>query len=116
MPRKKKPALYQPKYGWDDRWHALDYDGRVVIFFERKALAAALNRAMPTILTMEKKGVLCKPRLRLPRHPRPWLYTESQILDMITLAEEEGVIAPGYHHKFSARFINEAHGILSRMP
>jgi hypothetical protein len=35
---------------------------------------------------------------------------------MIQLAEEEGVINPNYRKPFSKRFINEAHGILGRMP
>ena len=116
MPRKKRPQLYEPRYGWDGRWHALDYQGMVVIFFERAALAKALNRSVAAIRAMERKGVICKPKIRLPSYPNPWLYTEEQITAMIQLAEEEGVINPNYRRPFSQRFINEAHSILGRMP
>lgn len=116
MPRKKRPALYQPQYSWDGKWHALDYHGQIVIFFERAGLAQALNRTPEAIRAWEHKGIVCKPKIRLPSYPHPWLYTESQVLAMIQLAEEEGVINPNYRKPFSKRFINEAHGILGRMP
>jgi hypothetical protein len=116
MPRRKRPALYQPQYSWDGKWHALDYHGQIVVFFERVGLAMALNRTPAAIRAMERKGIICKPKIRLPSYPHPWLYTESQVLAMIQLAEEEGVINPNYRKPFSKRFINEAHGILGRMP
>jgi hypothetical protein len=116
LPRKKRPALYQPKYSWDGKFHALDYHGQIVIFFEREGLAKALNRKPSSIHAMEHKGILCKPKVRLPSYPHPWLYTESQILAMIQLAEEEGVLNPNYRKPFTKRFINEAHSILGRMP
>ena len=116
MPRKKRPALYQPQHSWDDKWHALDYHGQIVIFFERAGLAKALNRTPDAIRAWEQKGIICKPKIRLPKYPHPWLYTESQVLAMMQLAEEEGVINPNYRKPFSKRFINEAHSILGRMP
>lgn len=116
MPRKKKPALYDPQYHWDGRWHALDYHGNIVIFFERAGLAKALNRSVAAIRAMERKGIICKPSVRLPSYPHPWLYTESQVVAMMQLAEEEGVLNPNYRRPFSQRFINEAHSILGRMP
>ena len=116
MPRKKRPALYTPHYAWDGKWHALDYSGQLTIFYERAGLALALNRTVAAIRAMERKGIICKPRVRLPRYPNPWLYTEGQILAMVRLAEEEGVIFPTYRRPFSERFINEAHNILDRMP
>lgn len=116
MPRKKRPALYQPHYSWDDKWHALDYHGQIVIFFERSCLAKALNRTPAAIRKWEHKGIVCKPQIRHPKYPRPWLYTESQVLAMMQLAEEEGVLNPNYRKPLSKRFINEAHSILGRMP
>jgi hypothetical protein len=118
VPRKKRPALYQPKYAWDGKWHALYYEpyGQVIVFFERAGLAKALNRSVAAIRAMERKGIICKPKIRLPAYPHPWLYTEGQVLAMVKLAEEEGVINPNYRKPFSQRFINEAHGILDRLP
>jgi hypothetical protein len=116
MPRKKRPPLYQPQFAWDAKWHALDYHGQIVIFFERASLALALNRSVAAIRRMERLGIICKPKIRLPSYPHPWLYTTDQVLAMIQLAEEEGVINPNYRKPFSKRFINEAHSILGRMP
>lgn len=116
VPRRKRPAFYTPRYAWDGKWHALDYHGQIIIFFERAGLAIALNRSVAAIRAMERKGIICKPKVKLPTYPHQWLYTEGQIADMITLAEEEGVINPNYRKPFSKRFINEAHSILSRMP
>lgn len=116
MPRKKRPALYEPHYHWDDRWHALDYHGNIVIFFERVGLAKALNRQPSAIRAMERKGIIPKPLIRLPSYPNPWLYTESQVLAMIQLAEEEGVLNPNYRRPFTQRFINEAHRIIGQKP
>ena len=116
MPRRKRPALYTPHLAWDGKWHALDYHGQLTIFFERAGLALALNRTPAAIRGMERKGIIPKPRIRLPAYPHPWLYTEEQITAMVKLAEEEGVIFPTYRRPFSKRFIHEAHGILDRMP
>jgi hypothetical protein len=63
---------------------------------------------------MERKGVLCRPPLKSAAGQ--WLYTRDQILDLITLAEEEGVIDPRYRRPFSERFIAVAHQILARKP
>lgn len=112
MPRKKRPPLYEPKYSWDDRFHVLDYHGNRVVFFERVGLAKALNRTVDAIRDMERKGIIPKPKLRLPSFPHAYLYTEGQILAMIALAEEEGVINPAYHRQFSNRFIAIAHDII----
>lgn len=116
MPRKPRLALYDPKYSWDDRYHVLDYHGNRVVFFERAALAKALNRTVAAILRMEREGIIPRPHLRMPKHPRAYLYTEGQILAMIALAEEEGVINPAYHHRFTPRFIHQAHDILGVVP
>lgn len=112
----KHPPLYEPKYSWDGRFHVLDYHGVRTVFFERIGLATALNRKVTAILRMERDGIIPKPTLRLPKHPKPYLYTERQILAMIALAEEEGVINPDYRRKFSPRFIQQAHAILGVKP
>lgn len=90
-------------------WH-----GQPVIFFPRSALAQALNRSVGTIRSLEMKGVLCHPPFRDQRGH--WYYTGQQILDLITLADEEGVLDPRYRRPFSERFIKEAQVILKRTP
>lgn len=99
---------------WDGRPRFVDYKGQTIEVFHRSAVAVALNRAYPTVRTMEHKGVLCTPALKDGRGR--WLYTRDQIEDLVTLAEEEGVIDPNYRKPFSDRFIREAHQILQRLP
>ena len=116
MPRKKRPALYTPHYAWDGKWHALDYSGQLTIFYVRfPPCSPALNRTVAAIRAMERKGIYLQAKGTPPRYPNPWLYTEGQILAMVRLAEEEGVIFPTYRRPFSERFINEAYNILDRI-
>jgi len=99
---------------WDARPQYVDYHGQTIETFTRSALAKALNREFATICAMERNGVLPHPRLKDGRGR--WLYTRPQILAMVALAEEEGVLDPRYRRKFSERFITEAHRILSELP
>lgn len=105
---------YVPHRDWDGRWKLLNIDGHNVVMFPRSALAKALNRSLGTIRMWERNRVLCHPRIRDNRGH--WLYTEGQILALITLAEEEGVIDPDYRRPFSERFIREAWAILHLRP
>lgn len=99
---------------WDVRPQELEYNGRVIVMFKRGALAKALNREVVTIRSLERKGVLCHPRLK--DGCGRWLYTGDQIEDLIQLATDEGVLDPRFRKPFSNRFITEAHAILSRLP
>lgn len=115
MATRSRAPRYTPKYEWDHKHRLLDYHGQMVVFFGRSNLAKALNRSVAAIRAMELKGVLCHPRLKDPTRGH-WLYTESQILDLVKLAEEEGVINPNLKRPFSIRFKEEAWAILSRLP
>jgi hypothetical protein len=99
---------------WDVRPQQLDYNGKTIEMFNRGAVAKALNREVVTIRSMERKGVLCHPRLKDVRGR--WLYTRGQIEDLIQLAKEEEVLDPRFRRPFSDRFIREAHAILSALP
>lgn len=99
---------------WDAKPKIVDYHGQLVEVFTLGALAKALNREIVTIRSLERKGVLSKPRLRDGRKWR--MYTRVQIEALVQLAEEEGVINPNYRNPFSARFIREAKVILSQTP
>ena len=99
---------------WDGRPQYVDYHGQVIEAFTRTALAKALNREHGTIRAMERKGVLCHPRLKNGRGV--WIYTRDQIEDLIRLAEEEKVLDPRYRNIFSKRFIEGAKTILTRLP
>lgn len=112
-PDKKGGSAKRPE-GWDKRPTFKSFNGQVREFFYRGALAAALNRKVVTIRAMTASGVICNPAIQ-DGHDR-WLYSRDQIEDMITLAIEEGVIEPRRGVRFSPRFIEEAHKILSRVP
>jgi hypothetical protein len=116
MARRKREKAYTPRHYWDGKWRLLDFHGRQIIFFYRPALAKALNRSTVAIRNWESQGVLCHPRLRDPKFPNPWLYTESQILDLIALAEEERILDPNYRRPITERFKKEAWVILQRLP
>lgn len=88
--------------------------GRTFITYRIGALARALNRQPGTIRSMVTKGVLCHPRLM--NKAEQWLFTRDQITDLVTLAEEEGVIDPKHRNPFTERFITQAHAILTRQP
>lgn len=99
---------------WDAHPKYVDYHGQTLEMFTRGALAQALNREQGTIRSMERKGVLCHPRLRDGR--KWWMYSRAQIEALVQLAEEEGVLNPNYRNPFSERFIREAHSILNKLP
>ena len=99
---------------WDEKPKYLSYRGKMTEFFTRAALAKALNREVGTIRILILKGVLCHPLVQNGRGH--WMYTRSQIEDLIRLADEEGVLDPRYRRPFSQRFITEAHHILKREP
>lgn len=99
---------------WDGKPRYVDYKGQTTECFTRGNLALALNRSVNTIRAMERKGVLCHPKIKDGRGH--WLYTRDQIVDLIRLATEEGVIDPRYRHTFSPFFIQQAHYILNRLP
>lgn len=106
--RRSKKAI------WDGNPHQIYYKGQTIEAFTRSAVAKALNRELITIRTLEKRGILCNPAL-IDGHGW-WMYTRDQIEDLITLAQEEGVLDPRFHNPFSDRFITEAHMILKRLP
>ena len=99
---------------WDYRPIVQHYADHNWEMFTRTALAAALNRSVETIRSLEYAGVLCHPPCRMQRGW--WLYTRSQIEDLIQLATEERVIDPDYRRTFSDRFVTEARKILRRRP
>lgn len=99
---------------WDAKPKYLLFKGQTIEFFTRSALATALNRNVGTIRSWELKGVLCHPPIQ--NHRGHWLYTRSQIEDIVRLAQEEGVFDPRFRNAFSDRFIKEAHHILKRQP
>ena len=99
---------------WDAKPKYLYYKGQTTPFYTRTALAKALNREVPTIRSMEMKGVLCHPLVQ--DHRGVWLYKRPQIEELIKLADEESVLDPRYRNPFSDRFIREAHRILKREP
>jgi len=99
---------------WDGRPQYVEFRGQTIEVFTRTALAKALNREFATVCSLERKGILIHPRIRDGRGR--WLYTRAQILALVNLAEEEGVIDPRYRRTFSPRFIEQAHLILSQLP
>jgi hypothetical protein len=99
---------------WDSHPQYVNYKGQTIETFTRGALSKALNREYNSIRAMERKGVLCHPRLKNGRGV--WMYTRDQIDDLIKLADEENVMDPRRRNVFSDRFIAEAHAILSRLP
>lgn len=99
---------------WDANPRTMDYKGQKVELFTVSAFAKALNREIVTIRSLERKGVLSKPRLRDGRKWR--MYTRGQIEALVQLAEEEGVLNPNYRNPFSARFIREAKAIMNQPP
>jgi hypothetical protein len=99
---------------WDARPLIRLYGGLLFEFYRRGDLAKALNRAVVTIRSLEQRGILRKPTLRSERGH--WLYTRSQIEQLIVLAAEEDVLDPSMHRAFSERFTQKAHRILSRFP
>lgn len=99
---------------WDAKPLSQDYNGRDTEFFTRGHLAKALNRESVSIRALERRGVLCHPRLKNGRGW--WLYTWDQIEDLIQLAREEKVLNPNYRRPFTQRFIDEAWQILNRLP
>lgn len=107
--------------GWDKNPTEVEIgDGYLIKVFYRGALAKALNRKVVTIRQMERNGIICTPALQGPpdRAGRPgrWLYTHAQIQALIELATVEGVINPNKHRRYTQRFIDEAHRILSERP
>lgn len=71
--------------------------GREVEFFTLGVLAFALNRKPVTIRKWEADGVLPKPRAVTPvsdPRGRRRLYTKGQILGLVKIAEEEGILLP----------------------
>lgn len=71
--------------------------GKEVEFFTLGVLAAALNRKPVTIRKWEADGVLPKPRAMTPTSdPRGKrrLYTKGQILGLVQIAKEEGILLP----------------------
>lgn len=101
-------------YPWDESPITQDYKGRNYEFYTRGDLALALNRSTVTIRSMERKGVLSHPRLRNRRGW--WLYTHDQIVDLVKLARDEGVLDPDKKQPYSNRFISQARAILIRLP
>jgi hypothetical protein len=99
---------------WDSHPKYLVYKGQTIEVFTRTALAVALNRELNSIRAMERKGILRHPRLK--NYRGHWCYTRDQILDLVRLAREEGVIDPRFRKPFSERFVREAHNILKRKP
>lgn len=99
---------------WDSKPNYVDLHGQTVEVFRIGALAKALNRSTSTIRSMVLKGVLCHPPLK--NGNSEWLYTRDQIVDLVALAEEEGVLNPNYRRTFSGSFIQQAHHILHRKP
>lgn len=112
-PSKEPPAPKKDKT-WQEMGKFLSYKGQTLEFFFRGAFAKALNRKVVTIRAMTMNNTICNPKIQ-DGHGR-WLYTRDQIEDMVTLAEEEGVLYPQHAARFSERFSEEAHRILSRMP
>lgn len=99
---------------WDVKPKYVFYEGQTIEAFTRISLSLALNREVVTIRAMERKGILCSPRLVNKHGVR--LYTRDQIEDLVTLAKKEGVLNPLLRKPFSDRFITEAHRILHRKP
>ena len=103
-----------PTTGWDGKPQYVVYRGQTIECFRIGALATALNRTVSSIRAMRLKGVLCHPPLQ--NGNGQWLFTRSQIEDLVALAEAEGVLNPNYRRTFSATFIEQAHLILHRLP
>jgi hypothetical protein len=99
---------------WDSKPNYVDLHGQTIEVFRIGALAKALNRTPSTIRSMVLKGVLRHPPLQ--NRNGEWLYTRDQIVDLVVLAEEEGVINPDYRRTFSSSFIQQAQHILHRKP
>jgi hypothetical protein len=99
---------------WDAKPIILIYKGQDCEFFYRSHLAKALDRQIVSIRALEQRNVFCHPKFKDNR--QRWLYTRDQIEDLIALFKEEGVLDPRQHRPYSARFIKEAHAILSRLP
>lgn len=103
-----------PTNAWDAKPQRVDYHGQTIECFRIGALAMALNRTVSAIRSMTLKGVLCHPPLQ--NGNGQWLFTRSQIEDLVKLAEAEGVLNPNYRRTFSEAFVEQAHQILHRLP
>jgi hypothetical protein len=91
--------------GWDDKPYFYTVNGTKKEFFTISHLSAALGRSIVTIRSWEKRGYLPRtpyssPRPKgdsLPNVPAKGrrLWTRDQILGILKIASEEGVITNG---------------------
>lgn len=99
---------------WNKMGKVMLWKGGEIEVFTRGALAVALNRQIVTIRALEKRGVLCHPKLKNERGH--WMYNADQIRDLVKLAEHHGVIDPARHEPYNVEFARAAKKILRRVP